>query len=221
VAKVVGRQRSRLVDPNSHATEPFRELRLALELRPESRTGNTIVFTSADAGAGKSTLAANYALVAADDGLSVLLVDGDFRGPSLHEFFEVPRAPGLVELLSSDGQLTEFTHQIFTGDGDLELLTAGAAVRTAGHVASSSAMARLLDGARARFDVVVIDAPPALASADATGLASHRGNDLVVVVRPSGQLRVLKRALRKLELIDANVVGLVVNGGERQSVYSS
>ena len=220
MARVLGRQRSNFVDLTGHDTEPFRELRLALELRPEPRTGNTIVFTSPSVADGKSTLAANYALVAADDGLNVLLVDADLRGPSLHEFFEVSREPGLVDFLGSEGELDDFVKPIFTGDGRLDLLTAGSPVRTFGHIASSSAMATFLDRARWGRDIVVIDSPPILASADTTGLASHRGNDVVVLARLSSRRRPLMRALRKLQLTGANVVGLVVNGDGNPVPYS-
>ena len=220
MARVGSRPRTHFVDPTSQHTEPFRELRLALELRPGPRTENPIVFTSPSSGDGKSTLAANYALVAAEDGLSVLLIDADLRAPSLHEFFEVARAPGLIDLLGSQSELEKFVHPVYTRSGQLHLLTAGAAVRSFGHVASSSAMAWILEGARSYADVVVIDSPPALASADASGLASHRGNDVVVVVKPSGKRRPLMRTLRKLELIGANVVGLVVNGEGRIVTYA-
>jgi capsular exopolysaccharide synthesis family protein len=209
--RVIGRHRTSFVDLASHATDPFRELRLALELRHEARTGNMIMFTSPSSGDGKSTLAANYALVAAHDGLRVLLVDADLRSPSLHEFFDHPRAPGLLDLLGSEREIAEFVHPIVAHEGRLELLTAGSPVSTSGHVASSSAMAALLEKARWGYDAVVVDSPAALASADASGLASHHGNDIVVVVNPSGRRSALTRTLRKLELTGANVVGLVVN----------
>src|SRR5438552_342516 len=82
-----------LVDLSSPSAEPFRGLRLALSLRPEARTGKAILFTSAEAGEGKSTIAANYALVASLGQGDVLLMDGDLRRPILHELFGVPRAP--------------------------------------------------------------------------------------------------------------------------------
>ena len=218
MAKVGLRDRRYLVHPGEPSAEPFRSLRLAVELRPDARSGNTILFTSPRPGEGKSTIAANYALVAAQQ-RHVLLVDADLRNPSLHQFFEVPRAPGLVEALGSGGDVSELVHTIPSSDR-LALLTVGSEVRSAGDIAASSLMANLLEHVRRSYDLVVIDAPPVLVAADAAGLASHPGTDVVVVVNRSGKRRPLVRVLRKLELTGANVLGVVVNRDGRLAPYA-
>src|SRR5262245_36758020 len=116
------RRRYGLVDPGSSASEPFRTMRLALQLRSESRSGDVILFTSAEPRAGKSTVAANYALVSSMSQNKVLLIDGDLRSPSIHSFFDIPRAPGLVELLAAGPEIRDLVRTI-PGLGELHVLT--------------------------------------------------------------------------------------------------
>ncbi len=209
MARTLLGRRKYLVDPQSASSEPFRTLRLAIDLRPDARTGKAIVFTSPGPGDGKSTVAANYALVAAAQS-RVLLIDADLRGPRLHDFFQVPRSPGIVELLRDGGELDDVRHS-FPAFGDLELLTAGSSIQRTGGLIASQPMVRLLEEARRNYDLVVIDSQPILAGADAPALASHHGTDVVVVLRASARRRPLMKALRELHLIEANVLGLVLN----------
>ncbi len=207
-----------VVDMVGPSAEPFRTLRLALELRPETRRGKTIVFTSPNLGDGKSTVASSYALVTALSQNRVLLVDADLRHPSLHERFRVPRAPGLVEVLGRRSSLDDCVRNVqFLGHVDL--LTAGTAVPRVADVMSSSAMYDFLDTVAEKYDAVIVDTPPVLEAADAASLAARPDVDVALVVNGKGKRRPVVRALRKLELIDANVLGLVVNREGSLSTY--
>jgi len=205
-----------LVDPATASAESLRTLRLALQIRSDKRTGNSILFTSAEAGVGKSTVAANYSLIASM-GQSVLLIDGDLHRPSLHRFFGVEQAPGLVDVLAAGSGTVHVARQV--GPGTLRLLPAGSRIGRVGDVAASERMGELLREAASDFDQVVIDAPPVLASADAEGLASHAGVDVVLVVSPTSKRRLIMKALRRLELIEAHVAGIVVNRSGRVASY--
>lgn len=205
-----------LVDPATASAESLRTLRLALQIRSDNRTGNSILFTSAEPGVGKSTVAANYSLIASM-GQSVLLIDGDLHRPSLHRFFGVDQAPGLVDLLAAGSGIDHVSRQV--GPGTLRLLAAGSQIAHVSDVAASERMGELLRDAANDYDQVVIDAPPVLASADAEGLASHPGVDVVLVVSPSSKRRMILKALRRLELIEAHVAGIVVNRAGRVASY--
>ncbi len=210
--------RGQLVDVGSPSAEPFRSLRLALELRSASRRGNIVLFTSAEPGEGKSTLAANYALVASLSQDPVLLIDGDLRQPSLHTVFGTNRVPGLVELFTGTAKLKACTHAV-GGLGGLSLLTAGGPFPRSGDLVSSPRMRDILAGASREYGVVVIDSPPLLSSADAAGLASHPRVDVVLVVDAHARRRVAMKAIRKLELLDANPIGVVINRDGALSTY--
>jgi capsular exopolysaccharide synthesis family protein len=199
-----------LVEPDSASAEPLRALRLAIEARVGSPETKGLVFTSPRPGEGRSTISANYALVAAHVQRPVLLVDADMRSPSLHAMFELPQSPGLVEVLRDRLDPWQVTHT-FPSLGGLHVMTAGSSLARPGDVAASPAMGELLERMYEDCEAVVLDSPPVLSAADASGLASHAGTDVVMVVNRSGKRRHLASALRRLALTEANVLGLVVN----------
>jgi tyrosine-protein kinase Etk/Wzc len=220
VVKTLARKSGRLVDPGAPSAEPFRNLRLAIELRPEVRSGANLVVTSPGPEAGKTTVACNYAIVVAMTQTRVLLVDADLRNPTIHEVFGLPRSPGLVELLRDHLLLDlPLVAHTFPDYGGLDVLTAGAPMARAGDVASSPRMADLLERARQEYDLIVLDSPPVLTAADAAGLAGHPGTDVIMVTKGSSKKRPLVKALKKLELTDANVLGLVINREGRLANY--
>jgi capsular exopolysaccharide synthesis family protein len=212
------RRRRGLVDPAAHSSDAFRTLRLALQLRSGAQTGNVVVVTSAEPGAGKTTVASNFALVSSLLPGRTLLVDGDLRNPTLHDIFSVPRSPGLVDLLAAGSGLDHFVHHA-GAVGQLDVLTAGRQVPRASDLAASPNMADVLQEASEAYDLVVVDAPPLMSVSDAEGLATHPRVVVVVVTRPKTKARQLTNAMRKLELIEANVAGLVVNGAPGPAAY--
>jgi capsular exopolysaccharide synthesis family protein len=199
-----------LVEPDSPSAEPLRALRLAIEARIGSDETKGLVFTSPRPGDGRSTVAANYALVAAHVQRPVLLIDGDMRKPTLHTMFDLPLSPGLVDVLRDRLEPWEVTH-ILEPLGGLHVMTAGSALPRPGDVAASPAMGALLEKLYEECEAVVLDSPPALTAADAAGLASHRRTEVVMVVRGSGKRRQLVSALRRMAVTEAHVVGLVIN----------
>lgn len=218
MAEATARKRRRIVDPGTPSSEPFRTLRLALQLRSNLGSGNVVVVTSAGVGEGKSTVAANYALISSFGQSKVLLIDGDLRQPSVHELFDLPRAPGLVELLATGPHLEPFTHSLPTV-GQLDVITAGRPIPRSGDLASSERMGATLQQASKQYGLVVIDSPPLLSSADAAGLTTHPGVDVVLVTDKSSRRRQVLKALRKLDLIEANLAGIVVNREGRLATY--
>ena len=208
--------RRALVDPASPSAEAFRTLRLAFQLRAEPGKGLAILVTSAEPGAGKSTLAANLAVVSALGRARVLLVDADLRKPVQHEIFGLARTPGLVELLAHGGSLERFLQR---GADAIDVLTAGSAVARASDVLSSSRMADVLTDASSRYDVIVIDAAPVLATADAEGIAARSDLEVAFVVDRNTRRRNVVRAVRRLERLEAQFAGLVLNRDGNQELY--
>jgi succinoglycan biosynthesis transport protein ExoP len=218
MAELAHAPKRRLVDPGAPSSEPFRALRLALQLPDVEHQNNILLMTSAEPGEGKSTLAANYAVVSAIGFRNVLLIDADLRRPSLHEFFGLPRSPGLVDLAASNGHLKEFTRPL-PQFGTLDLLTAGSAIRRSGDLTSSARMAAILEEAAQKYSLVVVDSPPLLSAADAAGISSLPGVSVILVAGNNSRRRLVRRALRKLELVDAHVAGAVMNREGRLSAY--
>jgi capsular exopolysaccharide synthesis family protein len=177
-----------------------------------------MLFTSAGPGEGKSTIAANYALVSAVNDRRVLLVDADLRHPKLHEIFAIPRAPGLTEVIYSRLDFHALTQPI-QGVPGLHVLTAGMSAPRAGDMTGSNAVRELLTKASDDYDIVAIDSPPVLIGADATHIAAHPDANVVFVVSKKQGTRKVDRALGKLHLVGANVLGFVVNWEGNLSEY--
>jgi capsular exopolysaccharide synthesis family protein len=213
-----GPQLRGLVNPSEPSAEPFRALRLAIEFRPEVRTRRAIMFTSPEPRDGKTTIAANFAFVSAFTHTRILLIDADLRSPGLHELFGLPRAPGLVEALRDQRPPSAAVHRIPTL-GHLDVLTAGAPITRPGDLLTSPHMSALLAVVSKDYDLVIIDSSPILVAADAGGLASQAGVDTIVVTKRKGRRRALQRALKKIELPEANILGLVINRDGRLVSY--
>jgi len=216
VADSAIRVREALVDPGAPSAEPFRTLRLALQLRTQAEDTATILVTSAEPRTGKSTTAANYASLSAFGGARVLLVDADVRNPVQHEIFGISRSPGLVEYVADRASLEKLVQRVSV---QLHVLTAGQPVSRASDVTHSSRMGDLLGDASKNYDVVVIDTSPVLATADAEAIAAHAGVQVVFVLDHTTRRRNVAKSLRRLDLINARIAGLVLNRSGEPVVY--
>lgn len=216
---IARRPRRYLVDPSEPSAEPFRTLRLALDIRQDGRSGNVLVCTSPLAGEGKTLVATNYALVAAQS-CSVLLIDGDLRRPAVHERFGIDRSPGLVELLAAGSDIRRFARPAVEGTPGLEVIPAGREIPSPGDLISSRRMADVLRQASEAYDLVVVDSPPLLSTLDAASLGALGGTDVLVVVDSGSRRRTLLRALRQLRLMETNVAGIVLNRDGELSPYT-
>ena len=222
--------------PFSVGLEAFRMLRTSLIWCEQGDQMKTLVVTSAAPGEGKTLTAANLAVTFAYDGLRVLLIDCDVRRPKLHGLFQVPRAPGLMELLTPATAATNGIESLTFDPGQartesglavtdvvrstkirgLSLLPCGALPTNASNLLSGVRMRVLLQELAKNFDLVILDTPPVLATADA-GILASLADGVLLVVRAGQTDRVAaKRAHQQLVNVKARVVGTVLNdpGGE-------
>jgi polysaccharide biosynthesis transport protein len=224
-----------VTQPFSIGVEAFRMLRSSLLWCEQGDSMKTLVVTSAAPGEGKTLTSANLAVTFAYDGLRVLLIDCDVRRPRLHGMFQVPRSPGLMELLTptlndSKGESLTFNPSVGRTDSGrpiadvirptnvrgLSLLTCGAPPTNPSGLLSGVRMRVLLQELAKTFDLVILDTPPVLATADA-GILGSLADGVLLVVRAGQTDRVAaKRAHQQLVNVGANIVGTVLNdpGGE-------
>jgi len=207
--------RPSLIDVSSPSVEVMRALRLALVLKGPTEGANVVV-TSAEPGAGKSTIAANLALVSGLAGSKVLLVDADLPRPVQHVIFGLPRGPGLVEFLATNGDLASFVQH---GPTNVDIMTVGREIPRAAEVFSSPRVADLFEVAAKRYEAIIVDTPPVLVSADAATIATRSGFEALFVVSRTTRRHDVTRALRRLELVQAPIAGLVLNREGRQESY--
>ena len=204
------RRPSSTIDPASTSAEPFRALRLALTVARE-RHDSVLVVTSAGRAEGRTTVTANLALVATLAGMRTLVVDADLRTPSLHTSFGIKRSPGLTELLAHGAALQYYPHRAALGGSTVDVIPAGDPTPGAVDLVASPRTRQLLEQAREHYDLVLLDAPPLSRALDAAGLATLPGVSALLVVRAGIRRKNLTTACRKLELLRANLAGIVVN----------
>ena len=208
--------------PKSLASEAFRALRTGLHFSAISKDKKTMVFTSTFPREGKSTISSNTAIVMAQTGARVLIVDCDLRRSSQHEKFGCSKTPGLSEVLTRDVTIEQAINK--TVVPGLDLLCAGTTPPNPSELLGSEEMRQLLLSQRENYDYIIIDAPPVLAVTDAPVLTTV--SDIVILVMEAGRVPV-KAAENMREILarlNAYIAGIVLNDrtgkGERYSYYS-
>jgi non-specific protein-tyrosine kinase len=213
-------------DPRSLVSESYRTLRTNLQFSSLDKPLRSLVVTSATAEEGKTTKAANLAVVMAQAGKRVVLIDADLRRPAAHRFFALPNREGLTSALVREPmELSDYLQS--TQVPNLRVLTSGPVPPNPQELLGSQRMEELLLDLRERADFVLVDTPPVLLVADASILAAR--TDGVVVVVNTGQTRrtAVEQAVEGLRQMGANVVGAVLNmvhvrgGGDYYYGYSS
>ncbi len=198
------------MDPLDPASEAYRNLRMNLMfMSSEEQPIRTVMFSSPGPSEGKSTTSVNYAVMLAQQGHRVLLMDADLRRPSLHRALDVLREPGLTNLLLGDAEPREAVRPNVLPN--LDFLPSGPFPPNPSELLNSKAMVRLLEDFKGRYDQVVIDSPPVLAVSDAAILAVHV--DGVVIVLRSGETeqRAAERAVDQLRRLGVRIFGAVLN----------
>lgn len=196
--------------PRSPVTEAFRSLRTNIQYAGVDRRIRTLLVTSAEPGAGKSTVLSNFAVVLAQSGQNIVVVEGDLRRPALHRRMNVPNRSGLSDLFVHEDMPLEYVTQETQYTG-LSVVTSGEKPPNPSELLGSAKMNNILGQLQGRFDRVVIDAPPLMAVTDAAVLAPHV--DGVLLVAQPGQTKVpaLQQAVRQLRHVGSNVIGVVLN----------
>jgi capsular exopolysaccharide synthesis family protein len=206
------------------AVEAYRSLRTNLLFSRIEHPPRVVVFTSPMPGDGKSTTAVNLALVLAQQGHRILLVDADMRRGVLHEVVRAPREPGLSEVLFGRAALTDAVTRVEPqGDVHIDFLASGIWPPNPAELIASARMRELLRNAREAYEMIILDAPPLNLVTDAAVLGTHC--DGVVLVARAGitEESPLEYAVEQLASVRAPLLGTVLNGVEetRQDYYGS
>ena len=224
-----------LTEPRSPITEAYRELRTNLQFSALDLPLKTILVTSASPCEGKSITAANLAIVMAQGGYSVLLVDADLRRPVLHKLFNLNNGRGLTTwLVGSETRLNELpglgsgwmqnsgalsedlkTFSQATRIAGLRVITSGGLPPNPSEVLGSERMRQFLNEAQHAFDVVIIDSPPCGAVTDPVVLSQVVDGVLLVLDAHSTVRQAARRASENLRNVNARLVGMVINRLDR------
>src|SRR5580700_2871641 len=202
--------------PHSQMAESYRALRTSLLLTNLGAPPKVIMVTSALPQEGKTTTSMNTALVLAQKGVRVLLIDADLRRPSIHKILGMGPRSGLSNVLTGSATL----QQTITRSSilpNLYILPAGTPPPNPAELLASTNMRDVLEELRGQYDHIVVDTPPTLSVTDAVVL-SPRADAIVLVIR-SGQTT--KQALRRsrdiLAQVNARVSGVLLNAVDLSS----
>ncbi len=204
------------VRPQSQMAESYRALRTSLLLTSVGAPPKVILVTSALPQEGKTTTSINIAIVLAQKGSRVLLIDADLRRPSIHKTLGMGPGPGLSNVLTGNIELREAILET-TVWPQLFVLPAGTPPPNPAELLASAAMKDILACLQEQYDHIVIDTPPTLSVTDAV-VVSAQAEAVVLVVR-SGQTtkQALRRAKELLSNVNARISGVLLNAVDLRS----
>ena len=202
--------------PKSLAAEQYRQLRTRLAHAENAHALRSVLVTSPQKGEGKSITAANLALTMAQElQRRVVLLEADLRKPSLQHLFGLPPGPGLAEFLAGAAELKDVMK--FLPDYNLTVIPAGTMPTNPAELLGSTAMRRMLDQLRTRFDRVILDTPPVLPLADVAVLAPMVDGALLVVRAGVTPKPAIENALRGFD--SSRLIGIVLNESGLEDDY--
>jgi len=201
----------------SQVVESFRTLRLAVRYDFPADGPVVLAVSSPSAHDGKSLVSANLAMAFASTGHRTLLIDGDVRCGLLHGTFGIQATPGLVEYLGNGTDIDTIVRS--TGTENLFLVPRGTRAVKAPELLVSERMNGLIQVARERFDVVIIDSPPFIAGVDAYALGAAAGSILVVLRQGMSDRKLAAAKLAVVDRLPIRVLGAVINGVPSGGMY--
>jgi len=196
-------------NPRSPVAEAFRSLRTNLEYSSVDNPARIILVTSSGESEGKSTVAANLAIVEAQSGKNVIIIDADMRRPKVHVQFNKSNRRGLSDVVTGKLRIDDVV-KTYDQVENLSIITCGTIPPNPSELLGSERMSQTLKDLEERFDLVIIDTPPMIVS-DAQ-ILSGKVDGVIFVVIP-GQTRAIAalRPIEELHRIGSHVLGIVAN----------
>jgi succinoglycan biosynthesis transport protein ExoP len=214
--------------PSSMIAESLRGLRTNIQSRDqEGKNKKTIVVTSASPQEGKTFISINLAITMAQTGLRTLVVGADMRKPTLGKAFGVDNTPGLSEILLGNyawqdtvktiadiivGKMTLDEVMLTPGLDNLQVITSGSIPPNPAELIQSKRFKDFIEEVKTEYDVIILDTPPILSTADSAILGSRVDGVLLVYRIGSVSRGLLKRSITQLEQANCQILGVVLNG---------
>lgn len=208
-----------LADKASPISEQYRTIRTNIQYAMVDRDIKTLVVTSSGPSEGKSTTSANLAIVFANSGKRVLLVDADMRKPTVAKTFSINNFQGLSTLLGSRevsiGSVVQSTEI-----PNLAIMPSGPKPPNPSELLASNRMLELIEEIKNQYDLVIFDMPPVVVVTDAQIIASKTDGTILVVRENVTKRASLLKAKHLLEIVDTSILGVVYNGAKNVSDQS-
>jgi capsular exopolysaccharide synthesis family protein len=190
-------------------TEAYRTLRTAILLSRAEKPPQTILLTSAMQGEGKTATAVNTAIVFAQMGVKVLVIDADLRRSRCREVLGVQNGAGLTEILTGLREPQELIQPTYTAG--LFFLSGGSTPPDPTDMVGSKKMRETLASLQEEYDYILIDSPPVLLVSDAVLLSTMVEGVVLVVDIQETPMQALREACARLSYARAKMLGTVLN----------
>ena len=216
------------INPFSTTAEQYRKIRTNIEFSSADKKIKSLVITSSGPSEGKSTTAANLAIVFANTGSRVLLVDADLRKPSVALSFKIPNVNGLSNYLTEGNSVSgSFTSEsvymtqgssaidnrlIETNTENLYLMPSGPTPPNPSELLRSQRMQELVKILEDSFDLVIFDMPPVVTVTDAQILSAYVDGTILVIRERATKKQAIIESKKLLDMVQAKIIGVIYNG---------
>ncbi len=207
-------------DVRSPVAEAYRHLRTSLLLSSAGQPPKTVLVTSSQPSEGKTTTAVNIAMMLAQTGAEVLLLDCDLRRPRIHAHFGLPNTRGVTNYLSGEAKDDEIVQLADTSNRmpeNLKVITSGPIPPNAAELLGSNEMRNLIYVLSEKYAHIIIDSPPAISFTDASILSTMVDGVMLVVHGGRSSRAVVRRAKQQLQDVGAHLFGIVLNNVKLES----
>lgn len=192
-----------------HVREAFKTIRSNLLFTLATKESKAIAVTSAMPDEGKSTTCVNLAVVLAETGAQVLLVDCDLRKPTVHRMFHLSSDKGVTSILCGINKIEQALHE--NVKANLDVITAGPISPNPSELLGSTQMSEFLKIVQKAYDYVVLDTPPLNVVSDALLVSQQIAGLLMVTRQEQSRHDQLRKAIGSCEFANVNILGIVVN----------
>ncbi|EPC7690765.1 polysaccharide biosynthesis tyrosine autokinase [Providencia stuartii] len=204
-----------LENPADTAVEAIRSLRTSVYFSVMNQGNNLVMISSASPGVGKSFVTSNMAVVLANAGKKVLLIDTDLRKGSIHKAFGLSNKAGLSEYLAQQ-DITQPTihHGVIE---NLDVICRGKNVTHSSELLMGERFKHLLDTVKGQYDIVVIDTAPILAITDSAIIGKYVGTSLLIAYYGVNTVKDVELSLKRFKQNDIEITGVILNGIDAKS----
>jgi len=203
------------LSPRSPVSEQYRTIRTNLQFAMVDKELQSLVVTSSGPEEGKSMTTANLAVVYAQQGKKVLLIDADLRNPTVHYTFRLDNLQGLSTVLVGE---SSFEEGISSMDiENLNVIPCGPIPPNPSELLASQRMQAVLEKAKSFYDVVIFDTPPVLAVTDAQILANIVDGSLLVIRSRQTEYDAAEKAKKLLQSTNGKLLGTVLNDRDKKA----
>lgn len=197
--------------------DAYRHIRTNLQFSSVDTSLKRVLVTSSIPGEGKTLTVANLGISFAELGKRILIVDCDLRRSHQHILFSIRKSPGLSDYLARDISIEKAIY--LTNVPNLYVIPSGTTPPNPAEMLASRKMDELTTKLEQNFDFVIYDSPPIIAVTDPVLLSKRIGNVLIVVRFGKTNRHLVGDALKRLNTVNSQLVGLVLNGMQKTKGY--